>query len=204
MAHPNAAARAPFVAKARKLMSHTGYARGGSVHSDAKEDARMIERGVGQHEAHDHPGKPKTKLHLGDGVGGEKGRTHLAKRARGGATHGKHKGHSTKVNVIVAPQGGGAPPAMPPRPAMPPPGAGAPPGMPPPGMMPPGGPPRPPMAPPGGGMMPPGAGMMRKRGGSIPDQAGGGSGLGRIDKARSYGEGGFKPKKVPMEARGGR
>ena len=42
----------------------------------------------------------------------------------------------------------------------------------------------------------------RAHGGSIPDQAGGGSGLGRIDKARSYGKGGFKPKSVPMEARG--
>ena len=199
MAHPNAAERAPFVAKAHKMMSRCGYARGGSVHSDAKEDASMIRAGVAQHEAHDHKGSAKTKLHLGDGVDGEKGRTHLAKRARGGATHGKKHHGGTKVNVIIAPQGGGtAPgmaPAMPPHPPMPPPA--------PPAMMPPGGPPRPPMAPPGAGMMPPpGAGMMRKRGGSIPDQAGGGSGLGRIDKARSYGEGGFKPKSVPMEARG--
>src|ERR1035437_8219397 len=70
-------------------------------------------------------------------------------RARGGRT--KHKG--TNVNVIVAPQGGGAPAAppmpplganpamMPPKPPMAPPGAGAGP-MPPmaggPGMMPPG------------------------------------------------------------------
>ena len=43
----------------------------------------------------------------------------------------------------------------------------------------------------------------RAHGGKIPDQAGGGSGLGRIDKARDYGSGrGFKPKQVPMEARG--
>jgi hypothetical protein len=143
-------------------------------------------------------------------VEGEKGRQHLAKRARGGAT-GK-KGHSTKVNVIIAPQGGGGPPGMAspiaPRPAMPPPAAMPPGGGAPPGMMPPGagGPPRPPMPMPpgGGGMMPPGAGMMRKRGGGIPEQAGGGSGLGRIEKARDYGTGsrGFTPKKVPMEARG--
>ena len=84
------------------------------------------------------------------------------KRARGGRT--SKKGGHTHVNVIVAPQGGGAgagpvppialgggpggpmPPVMPPRPPMaspmgagpmmPPPG-GLPPGMPPPGMMPP-------------------------------------------------------------------
>ena len=124
MAHPNAAERAPFVAKAHKMMSRCGYARGGSVHSDAKEDASMIRAGVAQHEAHDHKGSAKTKLHLGDGVDGEKGRTHLAKRARGGATHGKKHHGGTKVNVIVAPQGGGAPgmaPAMPPHPPMPPP-----------------------------------------------------------------------------------
>lgn len=265
MAHPHAAERAPFVAKAHKMMSRCGYARGGAVHDDAKEDARMIERGVHQHEAHDHKGEPKTNLKLGDGVEGEKGRTHLAKRARGGATHGKKKHGSTHVNVIVAPQGGAAPPPMPPRPVMPPPGA-PPPGMAPPGAM----PPRPGMPPPGapGMMPPPGAGMMRarggkiwkrrddggavsddtrygkgipdapkpgdespasrarnkntsaiwqgrvnanndmareqrKRGGSIPEEAGAMSGIGRIDKARAYGSGrGFTPKKIPMAARG--
>jgi hypothetical protein len=91
------------------------------------------------------------------------------KRASGGRTRSKGKGHKgTHVNVIVAPQGGGAgaggmppvgvhpvPPVVPP---MPPPGAGA---MPPPGAggMPPGMPPRP-MMPPGGmppGGLPPGA-----------------------------------------------
>ena len=95
-------------------------------------------------------------------------------RARGGRT--KHKG--THVNVIVAPQGGGAPagppmpplganPAMmPPKPPMAPPGAGAPPGMPPggpmpggPGMMPPG------MGAPGG--LPPGIMPPRARGGKV-------------------------------------
>ena len=137
MAHPHANERSHERAKAHKLVSRTGYARGGSVHGDAKEDANMIERGVHEHEAALHKGEHKTKLHLGDGVEGEKGRHHLAKRARGGAT-GK-KGHSTRVNVIVAPQGGGGggPPGMAspiaPRPAMPPPAAmpsgGAPPGM---------------------------------------------------------------------------
>ena len=95
----------------------------------------------------------------------------IISRARGGRAHGKGK-HGTHVNVIVAPQGGGAgaaPPPMPMRPVppviagpppgappMPPPGAGGPPGAPPMGA-------RPPMMPPGGPpMMPP-----RAKGGRV-------------------------------------
>jgi hypothetical protein len=42
---------------------------------------------------------------------------------------------------------------------------------------------------------------VRARGGGTPDQAGGGSGIGRINKTHQYGEGrGFSPKKVPLHA----
>ena len=56
MAHPHANERSHERAKAHKLISRTGYARGGSVHGDAKEDGRMIERGVGMStNRHMHP-----------------------------------------------------------------------------------------------------------------------------------------------------
>lgn len=192
MAHPHAAARADETAKARHLITRTGYKRGGAV-GDEAEDARMVSRGVHEHEANMHKGEPKTKLKLrsGGSVDGESARHHLAKRARGGATHGK-KG-STKVNVIVAPQGGGgARPVPVPVPTRPPMAVGAP-------------PPAPVGAPPMGagmpmgarpGMPPPGAPMMRARGGKVPHmEAGAASGPGRIEKTHEYGEGGFKPKK---------
>ncbi len=148
-------------------------ARGGATnHPDAREDAAMIRTAMAEHESHDHPGKPKTKLKFADGGGvdGERGVHHLGKRARGGHADGKGGKHVT--NVIIAPQGGGAGggmrPAMPPgqpmaapRPAMPP--AGPPPGA--------GGPPMGP--PPGGqpmGMRPPGA---MKRGGGVKRADGG-------------------------------
>lgn len=114
----------------------------------------------------------------------------VAQRAHGGRTGKKSgKGGHTHVNVIVAPQGGGAaaggpmagaPPMMPPHPPMAGPPPGAPPGMPPggaPGMppgAPPGMPPRP-MMPPGGAMPPPGAMPMRKKGGRIEHRNTGGS-----------------------------
>jgi hypothetical protein len=228
--------------------AHMGLAAPGSK-ADEKSDKSMIAAAIGQHEAHDHPGKPKTRLRLKDGGvaeghGGRKrldrkmpgsaspaGRTpeinndeeRLADRhggaairqASGGVAHladggmaKGRKGHKggTKVNVLVAPQGGGDRPvpvpvpaggpmggAMPPpRPPMPPPGGGMPPGG---GGMPPGAmggmPPRPPM----GAGPPIAAGVpMRRRGGRVQHHAeggavhltaGSGSGEGREEKNRA-------------------
>lgn len=98
------------------------------------------------------------------------------------ASGGKVNGKGTKINIIIAPQGGaGAAPGGPP---MPPPGA-----MPPPtAIRPPMGapPPMPPGAPPPGGMPPPG--MMRNSGGRVHMTAGSGSGDGREEKIRAYGK----------------
>jgi len=134
-----------------------------------------------------------------------------ANRAHGGRTK-KHG--STHVNVIVAPQGGGAggpggpgpalPPPMPPHPMMPPPGmppgaGAAPPPMPPrPPMMPPGG--GPPMAPGAPGGMPPGLIPPRARGGRVHKDA-------AEDKAlieKTLKDEGLKPAEKPGRAHGGR
>ena len=153
-----------------------------AMREDSKEDTAMVKKAVAQHEAHDHPGKSKTKLHLATGGVAEDRAPARLDRARGGkAKGGRGRGKShTNVNVIVAPGHGGpmpipvpigAGPGGPP-PMMPPPGAGAPPpglGGPPPGMgaM----PPRPMPGPPVGAGVP-GMGM-RARGGRAGYKAGG-------------------------------
>lgn len=186
-----------------KKLHHAGRDRAKKMHGGGK-DAKMA---VHEHEGHLHKGEKKTKIKLrsGGSVDGKKAEKRLDKPVRPGRTalaHGgktKHKGNHTKVNVIVAPQGGGGA-GMPPRPPMPPMG-GAPPMMPPkPPMAPPpgaGAPPPPggaPMPPPGMGappMKPPG---MMNKGGRINTNIkapkmkdGAGGGKGRKEKAAKYG-----------------
>jgi hypothetical protein len=200
MAHPHAHARAHHHAKAHKIIKGAGYKHGGMVHEDAAADRRMIEKGIHEHDRQMHGGKlTKLKLAHGGHVDGHHAKPHMAKRARGGRT-----GH-TKVNVIVAPQGGGAHPvpvpvggaglpAVAPRPiGAPAAGAGL---MPPQAQRPPMGM-GPPGAPPMGGPMG-GAPMLRKRGGHIPHMEGGaGSGVGRTEKPHEYGGSrGFKPRRI--------
>lgn len=156
---------------------------------------------------------PVATLKHGGGVGNKKGdgspTGSVAHRARGGRT--KHKG--THVNVIVAPQGGGAGGGAMPMPVRPVPPVGmAPPGGPPgaPPGMPPGGPPG---MPPGAGAMPPRPmppgmpppGMMppRKHGGRIHKHDGGeveaslkAQGLERSDKEIKRARGGRLPNQV--------
>lgn len=180
MAHSHHAHRASHVSKHRVShitkgyacggMARKGYKRGGGVHSDEKEDRKLISKMLKEHEKVE-----------GRARGGR-----LDKFARGGKTK-HHKG--TQVNIAVVnpshhggppsaaggpPAGGGlpapgGPPAPPPRPPMGPPGAG--PGMPI------GGPMAGPMKPPG----------MMNRGGKVRGQKGGDNGVGRKDKAKMYG-----------------
>lgn len=177
---------------AKRIMTQAGYSmstknefkRGGHVHADEADDKKLVKKMVKKDSLKEkkkeggfvHGGMPKHRL---DKISRQtdKGDTHYAK---GGKVKGKGK---TQINIMIGsdksagqpvpvpvPVGGGAGPmAAPPRPPMAPPG-----GMPPGAGMPPGGqgaPPRPPM----------------KRGGKVLKDHGSGSGLGRIDKAKSYG-----------------
>jgi hypothetical protein len=190
MTHPFHEARKEHHDRAHGVLHRSGNkvphrARGGATnHPDAKADAAMIEKGVHEHESALHHGKPKTHLKFASGghVDGGHAKHHLGKRARGG--HAGKGGGKHVTNVIVAPQGGGMHPPMPPgggqpmnappppRPAPPPPPRPAAPAAMPPGGMPPGagGPPvGQPM-----GMRPPGAmrrggGIKRAEGGSAED-----------------------------------
>lgn len=148
--------RAEMQSEAEKFCDG-GYASGGRLNNetDAAKDKRMISKAVGQHETHDHPGTPKTKLKLRSGgkVSGAKPAGRADKKGRGGgkvniniiepaAAEGEKKQAAmqglqagaklgaAQAAKAMAPGAGGPPP----------PGAGAGP-MPPPGAMPPGQPP---------------------------------------------------------------
>lgn len=148
-------------AKARELITRTGYgktggyfnkASGGAADSDHGQDERMIRKAFGEHDTQLHGGK-RTRLSFADG-GMAAPRLDHGGRKPGG----KKKGEGTTVNIVVAPQAkadddSGAPPMPKPPmvgpkpPLMPPP--------PPPGGLAggPGGPPPPSGA---GGPLPPG------------------------------------------------
>jgi hypothetical protein len=118
----------------------------------------------------------RKKRARGGKVAGEAPKPRLDRRARGGKVNGK----GVKINVIVAPQGGGAAPMGPPPGAAPPPPTAIRP------------PPPNPMV---GAMSGPGAqpapmpSPMRKDGGRVPHLTGGaGGGEGRIEKAKAYGK----------------
>jgi hypothetical protein len=122
--------------RARSVLTKAGYKMGGHLSSkdDEASDRRMIGRAISEHESHDHPGKPKTKLKLSCGGYAEGGEAKMRgdHKPRGGK-HSKGKGHKTVVNVVVGHGGGDKQPVPVPVPVGPPPGAGGPP-MPPPGM----------------------------------------------------------------------
>jgi len=169
--------------EARKQHAEKVRAYGGEV-SDRQQDEKMIKRAIGEHEAHDHKGEKKTKLHFASGghVEGDEApmRPDRQRRASGGATKGGHSTKGTHVNVIVAPRGE---PSGPQRPGL---GMAPPPGMMPHPMMPPPPPGQPMGMPPGagGGGMPPGMGAKPfKRGGGVKLEGGAGGGLGRLEKS---------------------
>lgn len=133
MGHPFAEHRQSKVERSRVDKITDGY-----DHPDAPQDKALVRSMV----------KSKALRARGGKIEGKHAAPRLDKYARGGKVKGKA---STNVNVIIAPQGGGAGPGAgpavmpkPPMPAMPPPPMAGPPGMPP-GA---GGPPMPP------GMMP--------------------------------------------------
>lgn len=126
MAHPFAEHRQSKVEKSRVAHITCGYATGGAVHPDEKQDKKLIDRMV-------------KKSALSDSGDKAKKRADRPGRAKGGRVKAA-KGKGTNVNVIIA---GGGPHAG----AMPPAGVGAPMAAPP-------MPPHPPIMPPAG--MPPG------------------------------------------------
>lgn len=153
MFQPESAGRA----RARELISRTGYgrtgghfAKGGEAHPDKIEDEKLIKKAIDEHDSQLHGGK-KTRLTFAQG--GDTSMPRMDQKARGGGNKKKAHGKGeTNVNIAVIPRAGGpqgappmaGPPAMPPRPPMPMPaappprppmpvaGAGAPMPMPPP------------------------------------------------------------------------
>lgn len=181
--------------KARGMLSKAGYAscgghfaRGGSVHSDEKQDEALIKREVKK--------SALKKLKDGGCADGGMAKPRADRLARGGKAK-KHKG--TTVNVIVGGQHA-APPMPVPKPVPVPVPAGPAAAPPPPGMAGPGGPP-PPMGLKRGGRakcstggnsqrdekggMP--KGHFKRGGKTYPISDGAGGGAGRMEKAKAYG-----------------
>lgn len=162
--------------KGRHMLTKAGYKVGGHVkkHEDVAADKKLIKEMVHEHERHDHPGEPLTKLKHGGEAKGKKGHCRLDKYARGG---GVKKDGKTKINIIVGqPKDDGMGDMlktammakagqMPPRPMPPVPPMGAGPGPVPPA---------------------PGAGPMKRGGRAVgPMTAGAASGEGREEKTEN-------------------
>jgi len=178
MGRPGMPASAPMARVGNRQPMMAGpmarpFAKGGKVHGSDCSCAKCSGGRVGKKEGGS----------INDGTRPEGGRI---ARAKGGRAK---KGMN--VNIVIAPQGGGA--ARPPMP-MPPPGAG--PvglhqGVPPPPMAPPGG--APPMAPPPGMMGRKSGGRVEEQtvhavtAGKYPIRDGAGGGRGRREKIRAYG-----------------
>lgn len=213
----HSSARAKEQARAEQHTKKAGYARGGAVAEDEKNDRAMVKKAVAEHEEHDHKGEPRTKLRIkrGGKVDGKMPMQRLDKRARGGhvgkppvnviinsgggeaekqqaAQAGMQQGVQLGARAAIAKMSGagagGPPPGAPPG-SMPP-APGMPPGAPPPG----GGlpiAPHPPMA------GPPGA-PMRAKGGALKLEAGAGGGTGRLEKNKAEGGEAARPDLVKV------
>lgn len=91
--HPVHHARAEHEAHAHAHLHRSGYARGGRM-SDERQDKAMVEKGVHQHERHDHKGEKETDLKLKGGgkVKGHHPKERMDRRARGGRTKRRDDG----------------------------------------------------------------------------------------------------------------
>lgn len=177
-------------------------AAGGPV---ASKTVNNIIKAVHEHEQHDHPGVPQTKIKLRDGghVEGDsaprrpdRAQNSRAKRADGGSVSRGKRGAGNHVNIIIASPGDKGGPAMPPVPPMA--ARAAPPIMQPPISGPPGAPQMPMGRPPIGAGVPP---IPRRRGGRAQaPSAGAGSALGRLEKADEYGAPAAKGENKPFAA----
>jgi hypothetical protein len=190
MAHPHLQdARDGHTAKLKKMTEEYGSASGPANNITAPTN-RDHEEGPQRHIGFGEGPKPKSRADRGSR--GTVAVNPIATYAKGGAVPARARGGRTKkhgsthVNVIVAPQGGGAgpagiapglarPPVVPVAPGLPPAAGMGAPAM----------PPRPPMAMPPGGMppmggppgaVPPGIVPPRKRGGRVHREDGGPTG----------------------------